>query len=130
VHHPKEGRIEKALSERIKKLLSDVESGHCKEVPVVLVQVLAAVTEHLVYFGSLSNEGVSRLAHFGELGKAKVASSAEICSWILPLEPDIYPILAYPILYLTVRHEQTPQLHKLLLHFGVLLIVDSACHPC
>ena len=48
----------------MKKLLSNIESGHCKEVPVVLVQVLAAVTEHLLYFSSLSNEGVSRLAHF------------------------------------------------------------------
>ena len=91
--------------------------------------MLAAVIEHLLYFGSLSNEGVSRLAHFGELGKAKVASSAEICSRILPLEPDIYPILAYPILDWPVRHQQTPQLHELLLHFSVLLIIDSACHP-
>ncbi len=51
------------------QFLGDIKSSDCKEVPMILMNILAAVIEHFFYLFSFSNYIVSLLAHFVKLNE-------------------------------------------------------------
>ena len=98
--------------QRIEQFLRNIDTRHRKKEPLLLHDAfLVHFERHVFAFGVC--------AEFEQLFEAEKPGATEISRWVLPLEPDVYPLLGHSIVKWLVRFERGPKAHE---HFFMLLI--------